>query len=208
MLCEHVRQHRVADHRQDEHRQREVLLERPGQHEVDEESRRFRGIRGREDADVLDLTETRRLDDTGRCDIGRDVGEEDLRRRTRCVTDDQGPVAATCVREGAVVGVGPAVRHQHIVRAQALPELERTFFAEDLDAREQERETRRGRRCVLDRKESGVARVGEVGEGRRDVECAGLEPCDVIVDAHVTEVDGRHAIIGRLQARVHAVESG
>ena len=70
-FVEHRRQRRVVPHREHEHLQRDVRLERLGEHEVDELACRGRVLGAPQDAGELDLAEAARR---ASCPIGDVVG--------------------------------------------------------------------------------------------------------------------------------------
>ena len=76
--AEDVRQGCLCVGREDEHVERDVLLELGGEHEVDELRRRLGMVGAAQDACELDLTEAGRFDHTGRRFLGLRIGQTEL----------------------------------------------------------------------------------------------------------------------------------
>ncbi len=151
--------------REDEHLQRDVLLEALREHEVDQLARAVLVLRAAKDAGELDLPEAAVLDDTRRR-FGRPrIPEDHLGGRARRIGDDDRavPLAPGRAGEARVVRVLPAVDDEDVVRAQLAP-VALPAVSELRDRREHEREARRRGRGVLD---DELSRDSAGGSGRR-----------------------------------------
>ena len=97
-LGELGRQRCVDACRVDEQVQRQLVLERRADEEVDQLAGLGLVLRAAEHTGELDLAEARRLDDSGRRIGARRVGEDHLGRRARAVADDERPLAGRAGR--------------------------------------------------------------------------------------------------------------
>jgi hypothetical protein len=164
-----------------------------------------------EDPRALDLAVAPGGDDAGGRFVDRRIGVEHLHGRARRVRHHERTVAGagTAAGEPAVVGVLPAVRHAHPVRAQRRPPRLPPVGAEVVDRRQQEREAGRGGGRVLDDEQVLVLGLGEVLERRGHRRAVVGEPGLVVVDAHVAVVDRGDPVLGiELELRVDVVEGG
>jgi hypothetical protein len=203
-----ARQSDVTASREDEHLQRDVPLEGARQHEVDQLARSVLVVRSPQDARELDLPEAAVGDDARRGRLRPRVPEDHLGRRARGVGDDDRAraVAAGGTREAHRVRLLPAVDDDHAARPELAPE-HLPAVPEPCDRREHEREAgRRGGR-VLDDELVPVARLREVGEGAGWLNAPLRVPAPVEVEAHLTVVDRRHAMLAvELERRIDGAE--
>src|SRR5215207_4674065 len=179
------------------HLERHVALEPVRQHEVDELLCRLLVRGALEDADELDLPEARVEQRAGRRLLRPGVGVHHLRRRAGRVRHHQWVVAlAGAPRELGVVRLLPAVDDLDVVGPQLVPVGAPAVRSELGHRGEQERQSGRRRRRVLDDEQALVLRLRQVVERLRDGELLVGEVLPVEVEAHVPGVDGADAVPG------------
>jgi hypothetical protein len=159
-------------------------------------------VRAAQHAGELDLTEARGVDRRGGRSVDRRIGEDDLGGRARAVADDQRLRSVAGAGEALVVRRCPPVVDLDPVRPQARPVVAPAVVAELGDRRHQERQPGRRRRRVLHDEEVGVGRIGQRGDVGGWFEAVLVEPGDVVVDAHVAEVDGCRRTVGHEGAQL------
>ncbi len=121
--------------------------------------------------------------------VDRRVGEHDLRRRARAVADDERLGTVARPGEALVVRRLPVVDDLDAVVTQARPVVAPAVLAVLGDRGHEERQAGRRRGGVLHDEQVAVRRIGERRQVGGRVEPVLVEPGDVVVDAHVAEVD-------------------